>query len=275
LPAESPGSTRLSGVDIRSTDLDHDIGVFAAITGTTPTSLDERSAAFTDRAEFAIGDAHVTLSTSNEVAGSARRGIERLIIEVADLDAADNELRSVGAAAEREDNVVQISREWAGVHVELRTLTTEQERPTRPAGAVLDHVAILVADIELMATRWAAILGGPPAHAGVHPLGTSIAARFLLGDRMIELLAPPSETASPLQARLDRFGQGPFALAIIANDLETTITAVSDSGARLIDQPPHIVVHPSDASGVPVQLTPRVHHETPADGTVRMVFPGS
>ena len=260
MTAEPPKSTRLSGVVIRSTDIDHDIGVFTAIIGTTPTSLDERSAAFTDRADFAIGDALVTLTTSHDVEGSARRGIERLIIEVADLDAADNELRAAGAAAERKDDGLRIDGEWAGALVELRGLTTEQERPTGTAGAVLDHVAILVADIELMATRWAAIVGGPPAHVGMHPLGTSIVARFLLGDRMIELLAPLSDTESPLHMRLDRFGQGPFALAIMANDLDATIMAVSDSGARLIDQPPHVVVHPSDASGVPVQLTPRVNH---------------
>ncbi len=207
---------------------------------------------------FVLGDALLTLTGGDD--GSIRRGIERLVVEVADLDAAEDELRSMGAHAERDGNTVQIDREWAGVHVELHALTAEHDRPARPAGAVLDHVAILVADTELMARRWAAILGEPPAHAGVHPLGTSVAARFLLGDRMIELLTPLPDTASPLQTRLGRFGQGPFALAIIANDLDTTTAAVSDSGARLIDQPPHIVVHPSDASGVPIQLTPRVHH---------------
>ena len=76
---------------------------------------------------------------------------------------------------------------------------------------------------------------------------------------MIELVAPLPDQASPLKTRLDRFGEGPFALALVANDLETTVAAVAESGAKLIDQPPHIIVHPSDASGVPIQLTPRVN----------------
>ena len=253
MTTEPTEPTRLVGVVIRSADLDHDIAVYTAITGTTPTET-----APTDRAVFVLGDARLTLNASDD--DSAQRGIERLVIEIADLDAAESALRSAGSDVEREDNVVHIGRGWAGAHVELHSATAEAEQPTQPAGAVLDHVAILVADTELMTRRWAAILGSPAAHAGVHPLRTSMAARFLLEDRMIELLAPLPDTASPLRTRLDRFGQGPFALAIIANDLDTTTTAVSESGAHLIDQPPHIVVHPSDASGVPVQLTPRVHH---------------
>ncbi len=253
--AESTSQTRLAGVVVLSADLDHDVAVYAAVTGTTPTETTP-----TDRAVFVLDDARLTLATSDGNDDSPRRGIERLVVEVADLDAVERTLRSAGAGVERGGDMVQIDREWAGVHVELHALTAEQERPAQAGGAVLDHVAILVADTELMAHRWAAILGTPPAHAGVHPLGTSMAARFVLGDRMIELLAPLPETTSPLHDRLERFGQGPFALAIIADDLDTTTTAVADSGARLIDQPPHIVVHPSDASGVPIQLTPRVHH---------------
>jgi len=205
---------------------------------------------------FAIGDAQLTLLPSDD----GRRGIERFVIEVAELGATHDELRSTGADAKRNGDCLQIDRTWAGVHVELRALTAEQGRSNQPAGAKLDHVAILVADTELMARRWSAIVGAPPAHAGVHPLGTTMAARFMLGDRMIEVLAPLPDTPSPLRTRLEKVGDGPFALAIIANDLDATTTAVSNSGARLLDQPPHVVVHPSDASGVPIQLTPRVNH---------------
>lgn len=263
--SERTSTTRLTEVVIRSTDLDHDIGVFAAITGTAPTSAADGATALTDRAAFVVGGARLTLLSNHgddgsRQRGSIQRGIKRLVIDVADLDAAYEALRAAAADAKRNGKVVQISREWAGVHVELRASTAEHARPSHPAGAVLDHVAILVADVELMTGRWATIIGSPPAHAGIHPLGTSIAARFILDDRMIELLAPLPDTASALHTRLDRYGPGPFALAIIANDLDATITAIADAGARLIDQPPHIVVHPSDASGVPIQITPRVHH---------------
>lgn len=253
MPTEPTSTARLAGVVVRSTDLDHDTAVFTAITGTDATPP---VAEVTDRAVFAVGDAQLTLLPSD----TGQRGIEQFVIEVADLDAAHDELRSAGADAKRNGDGLQIDRTWAGVQVELRALTAEQDRSTQPAGAVLDHVAILVADTELMAQRWTAIVGAPPAHAGVHPLGTTMAARFMLGDRMIEVLAPLPDMPSPLRTRLDQVGDGPFALAIIANDLDLTTTAVAAAGARLLDQPPHIVVHPSDASGVPIQLTPRVDH---------------
>jgi len=256
LPTEPTSTARLTGVVICSTDLNHDTAVFAAIAGATPTKPGEGALAPIDRVVFAIGDAQLTLLQSD----GKQRGIERFVIEVSDLDAAHAELRSAGADAKRNGDSVQIDHTWAGVQLELRALTAEEDRTTEPAGAVLDHVAILVADTELMAQRWTVIVGAPPAHAGVHPLGTTMAARFMLGDRMIEVLAPLPDTPSPLQTRLDKVGDGPFALAIIANDLDATTTAVAAAGARLLDQPPHIVVHPSDASGVPIQLTPRVNH---------------
>lgn len=256
MPTEPTGTARLTGVVIRSTDLDHDTAVFTAITGATPSPPAEEAATPVERAVFAVDDAQLTLLPSD----GGQRGIERFVIEVADLDATHDELRSAGSDATRNGDCVQIDSEWAGVKVELRAQTAEQDRSTQPAGAELDHVAILVADTELMAQRWTAIVGAPPAHAGVHPLGTTMAARFMLGDRMIELLAPLPDTPSPLRTRLDQVGDSPFALAIIANDLDATTKAVAAAGARLLDQPPHIVVHPSDASGVPIQLTPRVNH---------------
>lgn len=254
MSTEPTSTAQLTGVVIRSTDLDRDTAVYAAITGTAP-SAGEASQP-TGRAVFVIGNAHITLLPSD----SGQRGIERFVIEVADLDATHDDLRSAGADAKRDGDCLQVDHTWAGVKVELRALAAEQDRSTQPAGAALDHVAILVADTELMAQRWTAIVGAPPAHAGVHPLGTTMAARFMVGDRMIEVLAPLPDTPSPLRTRLDQVGNGPFALAIIANDLDATTAAVAATGARLLDQPPHIVVHPSDASGVPIQLTPRVNH---------------
>ncbi len=221
----------------------------------------EETPSSSDRAVFDFGDARLTLIASDEAADSTKRGIERLVIGVEEVDAAHKRLRDAGAVTERKGDVVELESEWAGVLVEMRPLRAGDDNRAADARSVLDHVAILVPDIEPMLGRWAAITGGSAAHAGVHPLGTSVAGRFLLGDRMIEVLAPLPDGESPLRARLDRAGPGPFALAIIANDLDETVTAVSASSARLIDQPPHVVVHPSDASGVPIQLTPRVGHD--------------
>ena len=115
------------------------------------------------------------------------------------------------------------------------------------------------AQVDLATAKQYALLGFPPAHIGVHPLGTAFAARFLIGTRMIELLSPLAGSDSPLTARLARVGEGPYGLAIIAHDLDAALERVTAVGARIIEQPPHLIVHPSDAAGVPIQLTPRVN----------------
>ena len=131
------------------------------------------------------------------------------------------------------------------------------------AAVILDHVALMVDDIDTAVQRWEDILGAPPVMFGLHPLGTAIVARFHLGDRMIELATPlPAEdgATSALRARLDKVGGGVLALALVAKNLDITTTAVKAAGGRIIYQAPHELVHPGDAAGVLIQLTPRVHH---------------
>ena len=36
--------------------------------------------------------------------------------------------------------------------------------------------------------------------------------------------------------------------------------AVEAAGGRIVQQSPHVLVHPGDAAGVVIQLTPRVQH---------------
>ena len=259
MSAEAGAPARLADVIICSADFNHDRDVFRAITGINPMLVDNQSAVLANDAVFLLGDAHLKLTASTKGQQVVKRGIERLIIEVPDLDVTASELHDAGADTRRYSDHIKINQAWAGVLIEVRAQPIRSNKQAGAAGSVLDHVAILVADVKLMSDRWSVIVGGPPAHEGIHPLGTAVAARFLLGNRMIELVAPLPDQASPLSTRLNRFGEGPFALALIANDLNTTVAAVAESGAKLIDQPPHIIVHPSDASGVPIQLTPRVN----------------
>ena len=203
---------------------------------------------------------HLTLAAGHDAEHSVPNGLERLVIEVTDVEMTANVLNAIGAKIKWRDNALQISRAWAGILIEVRVRAPAAKPHLGAAGVMLDQVALLVTDVTAMAHRGSLILGGPPAQLGMHPLGTSVAARFLLYDRMIEWLAPLSNQAAPLSKRLDRFGEGPFALARIAPDLDATVAAGSAVGARIIDQPPHIIVHPSDASGVAIQLMPRVRH---------------
>lgn len=244
----------LLGVTIGSTDPARHREVYAAITGVAPMDGPADQAA-----TFALGDARVDLIPAT--AG----GLQQLHIRVDDVDAAARRLQEAGATFEHREGRLVVDRAWSALRVAMAAEPLEPEGGVT-AGAVLDHVALVVTDFDAMARRWAVLLGIEPDHVGVHPLGTSRAARFILGDRMIEVLSPLEGRAPALHERLRRAGDGPFALALIGPDAEATRVAVAAAGARVLHHPPHWVVHPVDAAGVPVQITPRIHHRTRQDG---------
>ena len=252
----------LIGVTIGSTDLPRHRKVYEAITGVAPAAghldsgsvVGEVSSGPTGQtAVYDLGDARVILAPSTS------GGLRQLCIRVASVDAAVYRLREAGATIGSRNGRVIVDDRWSAVEVAL----VEQPQGIEigiSAGAVLDHVAVLVADVAAMAQRWTVMLGVQPDYTGVHPLGMCIAARFMLGGRMIELLSPLEGQAPALHDRLRRAGDGAFALALIGPNTEATRIAVTAAGARVLHQPPHWVVHPADAAGVPVQITPRVHH---------------
>lgn len=252
----------LVGVTIASTDPARHREVYSAITGVAPVAapaspgpwVGERATGPADQAVvFTLGDTRVVL-----VPGTVG-GLQQVCIRVDSVDDAATRLQAAGAAFERRDDGLVVDRAWSAVQVAVVAEPLEPDRGS-PAGAVLDHVALVVADVDAMARRWAVLLGIEPDHVGVHPLGTSRAARFILGDRMIEVLSPLEGQVPALHERLRRAGDGPFALALIGPDAEATRVAVAATGARVLHHPPHWVVHPVDAAGVPVQITPRVRH---------------
>ena len=77
---------------------------------------------------------------------------------------------------------------------------------------------------------------------------------------MIELVSPVADIASPLSERLEKRGENISCLAVPAANPEVTLSRVRDAGARVLRREPHWMVHPADAGGVMVQLTPRVKH---------------
>ena len=252
----------LIGVTIGSTDLPRHRKVYEAITGVA--SAAERFGAGSVVGQFSggpdeltavfdLGGARVVLTPT------ASGGLRQVCIRVASVDVAADRLREAAATFGSRIDQVVVDERWSAVEVVLVEQPHGMELGIS-AGAVLDHVAVLVADVAAMAQRWTVLLGVEPAHVGVHPLGTCLAARFLLGGRMIELLSPLEGQAPALHERLRRAGEGAFALALIGPSAEATLAAVAAAGARVLHQPPHWIVHPGDAAGVPVQITPRVHH---------------
>jgi catechol 2,3-dioxygenase-like lactoylglutathione lyase family enzyme len=223
---------------------------------------------------FYLGDAVIELAeplgnpTQGQGGAIARRmaragpGVHLVCLPVADIAARTAVLEAEGVQLLREHGHVDVHPRAAnGVLVQL---TPRREFGPRPKSgeAHLDHVAIRVANLGSAGRRWETITGMPAHYIGVHPIshGAFEATRFEMGERMIELVSPVPGQASALAERLASHGEGVVAVAIPASDIEVTLGRVRATGARVLRQEPHWMVHPKDASGVLIQLTPRVRH---------------
>lgn len=242
----------LAGVSIRSSDVAHHAKVFELITG----QVAEATGA---AAYFRLADASIVLEPAvleNHVA----EGIFRLSLAGTDSDARVRQLHRQGAEVLHTGQRQVVAPSWTnGLTVEFVSPDDPPEHRSQ-ADASFDHVAVLVADLLSAVSRWQAVVGVPPSHVGPHPLGGSDAARFQLGESMIELVSPWRGHPSPMLRRLETFGEGPLALALPAHDLRTTVMRLEAANVPLVRQAPHVFVHPRSAAGVLVQLTPRLKH---------------
>ncbi len=189
-------------------------------------------------------------------------GVHLVALPVADLAARCAALEAGGIQLVRNGGHVYVHPRFAnGVLVQL-TPRRDSGAPSTPGDACLDHVAIRVVDLDAATRRWEMITGVAAHVMGIHPIshGTFTAARIVLGERMIELISPVPGTASPLAERLASHGEGVAVVALPARDIDVTLARLRACGARVLRQEPHWMVHPKDAAGVLIQLTPRVRH---------------
>src|SRR5690606_24118179 len=87
-----------------------------------------------------------------------------------------------------------------------------REAPAQGAGLhALDHVIVLVSELEAATRDAARLLGRTPSWRGEHPGQGTANALFRLENTYLELLAPvgPGALADPLRARLAHAGEGP------------------------------------------------------------------
>jgi methylmalonyl-CoA epimerase len=131
----------------------------------------------------------------------------------------------------------------------------------------LDHVAIAVRDLEAWTQRFEVMLGRPVSFHGRIPEDHVLTAQFHLGETMIELISPSAEQGA-VARRLRDAGEGVYLIAVRVDDLEATLARLREAGVRLIGDPGpgrppvgHVFVHPKDAGGVMIQLTPRAEQE--------------
>jgi catechol 2,3-dioxygenase-like lactoylglutathione lyase family enzyme len=102
--------------------------------------------------------------------------------------------------------------------------------------AALDHAVIAVRELDAAADAYASLLGRRPSWRGEHAgLGTANAL-FRLANGYLELLAPRSDErfGAELRARIERDGEGLFALALATDDAAACAGALRARGIAAV-----------------------------------------
>ena len=125
----------------------------------------------------------------------------------------------------------------------------------------LDHVAVLVPDLDEALSFWQDKLGFELDHVEtISSMAVKIA--FLpLGESEIELVQPTSEN-SGLAKFLEKRGPGLHHICLEVNDISKKLLELKEKGVRLIDEEPVTMddgrklafLHPKSAGGVLVEL---------------------
>ncbi len=130
-----------------------------------------------------------------------------------------------------------------------------------PSVMRIDHVAIVVDDIEHALHFWRDALGLDVAHVEDVAGQDAIVAFLPMGDSEIELVKPTSNQTG-LARFVDRRGPGIHHICFEVDDIEASLEKLALHGIRLIDREPIIgsggkriaFIHPESTHGVLVEL---------------------
>jgi len=105
------------------------------------------------------------------------------------------------------------------------------------AFSALDHVIVLVQDVEAATRTYARLLGRTPSWQGEHPGQGTANALFRLENTYLELLAPegPGALGDLLRARLAAAGEGPLGFALATADADACAAALRARGLAAAD----------------------------------------
>lgn len=125
----------------------------------------------------------------------------------------------------------------------------------------LDHVAILVADLDAAVELYRDVYGLDLAGVEEVPSEKVRVAIFGRGAGRIELVSP-SGPDSPMRGALEKRGEGLHHLCLEVPDLEAAMASLKARGAPLLDEKPRpgaggarvAFVHPRGSRGVLVEL---------------------
>jgi len=124
----------------------------------------------------------------------------------------------------------------------------------------LNHVAIVVRDIEESLKFWEESLGLSLDHIEVIPSQNSRVAFIPVGDSEIELVQTTSSETG-LAAYLEKRGEGMHHLCLEVDDIDAKLAELKEKGTRLINETAEVLpgrkmafIHPKAGNGVLIEL---------------------
>jgi len=130
-----------------------------------------------------------------------------------------------------------------------------------PAVKKINHIAILVDDLDASLHFWQDALGLKLSHTEDIPAEQAMIAFLPTGDSEIELVRPTSDD-SGLTRYLEKRGPGMHHICLEVDDIAGMLVQLKARGIQLINEEPKIgsdgrkyaFVHPKSAHGVMVEL---------------------
>jgi methylmalonyl-CoA/ethylmalonyl-CoA epimerase len=125
----------------------------------------------------------------------------------------------------------------------------------------INHIALLVEDIDTSLGFWQEMLGLEPSHVVEVPDEGSRIAFLPVGESEIELVQPIT-TDSGLSRFLEKHGPGMHHLCLEVTDLKSLLLKLKANGIQLINSEPkqgddgkiYAFIHPKSTNGVLIEL---------------------
>lgn len=124
----------------------------------------------------------------------------------------------------------------------------------------INHVAIVVRDIEESLKFWEEQLGLKLDHIELVPTQHSRVAFIPVGDSEVELVQPTSSD-SGLAAYLEKRGEGMHHICFEVDDIDAKLAELKEKGVRLINETAEVLpgrkmafIHPKAGNGVLIEL---------------------
>lgn len=125
----------------------------------------------------------------------------------------------------------------------------------------INHIAIIVPDLEASLAFWRDTLGLPLTHVEEVASQESVVAFLPTGDSEVELVKPATDTSGAAKFLAKR-GPGLHHIALEVDNIEEMLVRLKEKGVRLINETPIAAaggnraafIHPESANGVLVEL---------------------